>query len=318
MYQLSSSYALENSPLQTLHDPLFAEKQVTVKVKRDDLLVLDEEMALCGNKWRKLKYNIHFFYREKYRQIVTFGGAFSNHIAATASAGKLLGIPTHAIIRGELIWPLNPTLEFAETCGMLFWPVSRRAYKNKSEAGFVESIIPDIYGHYIIPEGGTNALALQGAKELPTEISQQNECQPPDYMLTCCGTGGTLAGIIQGKAPSTSAIGIAVLKGGFLEADIRNLLDCSGAQKVDKWLINNDYHFGGYAKFNSSLIQFMNDFKIKHQFALDPIYTGKLFYGAFDLISKGFFPKKSTIVIIHSGGLQGIAGFNQRFGQLLL
>ncbi len=310
------------SPLQGIKDARLDALQIRLFIKRDDLI----HPSVSGNKFRKLKYNLLEMNRLGMKGLITFGGAFSNHIHAVAAAGKLLNVPTVGVIRGEKPTVLNTTLTFSENCGMTLHFVSRSAYRHKDL--IIKDLENDFPNYYVLPEGGTNVLAMQGTAEIVPEIIDQLGVTP-DYICLACGTGGTTAGIVS--AASTlptpiNVIGFAALKGDFLENDVLELLKqaeiadytegCVFEQKKH-WSINNDYHFNGYAKWTKPLIDFINDFKTKHDIALDPVYTGKMLYGVFDLIEKGFFPKNTTIVAVHTGGLQGIEGFNKRFGHLL-
>ncbi|MCH2081708.1 MAG: pyridoxal-phosphate dependent enzyme [Saprospiraceae bacterium] len=307
------------SPIQKLFSSLLEEKEAQLFVKRDDQLHLEamgHDDAFCGNKWRKLKYNLLKAKELQASTLLTFGGAFSNHIAAVAAAGKIFNFKTIGIIRGECPPTLNPTLRFAKSCGMRLKYVSRSAYREKDSTTFRSSLVAEFGSFYSIPEGGTNDLALKGAAEIPAEIEQQLG-RLPDYICACCGTGGTLGGMIGGLHEKSKALGFSVLKGDFHTQEIQRLLSSKYDKVPMNWQIQTNYHFGGYAKYKTDLIDFINHFKSKHHIALDPIYTGKMFYGIFDLLQKGYFPKGSTIVAIHSGGLQGIAGFNERFGDLI-
>ena len=317
-------FNLPCSPLIQLHEPEFEPHEVSVYIKRDDLL----HPSVQGNKWRKLKYNLLKIKELNNPKLLTFGGTFSNHIYATAAAGKLLGIDTIGVIRGERTHPLSHTLVFAEQCGMKLHFVSRSDFRNKEilaqEIGNTNNDV------YVLPEGGTNELALRGCSEIADEINQQLP-YPPDFITVACGTGGTLAGIIKGADKNQKVIGLSVLKGSFIINDIAKLLSLSHIplnsssksdehfENLDKpaphpnlcsWEINMDYHFGGYAKWSPDLITFINRFKKLHNIPLDPVYTGKMFFGLYDLIKKGYFQKGSTIVAVHTGGLQGIEGFN--------
>ncbi len=317
-----------HSPLQGIEDERLDAHQVRLFIKRDDLI----HPSVSGNKFRKLKYNLLEMKRLGKQGLITFGGAFSNHIHAVAAAGQLMNVPTVGVIRGERPEGLNATLAFAESCGMTLHFVSRSAYRNK------DLIIKDLENHfpnyYVLPEGGTNTLAMQGAAEIVPEIIEQLGATP-DYICLACGTGGTTAGIVSAATTlpkPINVLGFAALKGDFLENDVLELLinaqkeqntegvlnekQCFFEQKKH-WSIQNDYHFGGYAKWTRPLIDFINDFKTQHNIALDPVYTGKMLYGVFDLIEKGFFPKNTTIIAVHTGGLQGIEGFNARFGNLI-
>jgi 1-aminocyclopropane-1-carboxylate deaminase len=304
------------SPIEVLETDWLVEKDIRLLVKRDDLLRIHEKSAFCGNKWRKLKYNLYEARRRGRSTLLTFGGAFSNHLAAVAEAGQVFGFQTIGIVRGEEILPLNPTLQFCRDCGMHLHYLDRTTYRQKNEAAFAEWLSSQFGEFYLIPEGGTNPLALQGCAEIVSEIETQLGNEFPSHLALACGTGGTLAGIISGLNGKSKAIGFSVLKGDFLQKEVRGLLSemTPGEPDVTSWLLQTDYHCGGYAKFTPELIQFSNHFKAQFNIPLDPIYTGKLFFGLFDLLQKDFFPPGSTILAIHTGGLQGIAGFNAQHG----
>lgn len=300
------------SPIQELTDDRLAAKHLRLWVKRDDLLRVGDEHAFCGNKWRKLQYNLLEAFRLKQNTLLTFGGAYSNHLAAVAQAGKLFNFNTIGIVRGERIEPLNPTLAYCAAQDMQLHFVARSAYREKNKPDFIAKLQAEFGEFYLVPEGGTNDLALRGCAELVDEIRAQIPVKT-NYFAVASGTGGTLAGMIQGLKNQEQALGFSVLKGDFLQTEVEKLLE----KKYPNWSIRTDYHCGGYAKFTPELIDFINDFKAKFDIQLDPVYTGKLFYGLFDLIAQNFFPPGSNIVAIHTGGLQGIAGFNQRFGSLI-
>mgnify|MGYP003115098544 FL=1 len=273
-------------------------KQVSLVVKREDLI----HPFISGNKYRKLKYNILDAKQKGLDTILTFGGAYSNHIAATAYAGNLFGIKTIGVIRGEELsqnWTLNPTLSQAHRHGMDFKFISREAYRRKTEPSFLELLEKELGPYYLIPEGGTNLLAVKGCEEILTP-------EDKDFNVLCSsvGTGGTLAGIINSSLHYQRIIGFPSLKGDFLKKDIRNFT------AKENWEINTDYHFGGYAKVSEALIGFINYFKDKTNIPTDPIYTGKLLYGILDLVKNDYFKPGTKILAIHSGGLQGIAGMN--------
>lgn len=269
-------------------------------------------VKFSGNKIWKLKHNLITAKSRKFRTLLTFGGAFSNHIAAVATAGNLLNFNTIGVIRGEIFFPLNKTLEYAKGQGMEFFPISRREYRQKSQKEFLDKLSERFDNPYIIPEGGTNLLALEGCAELMKSIPNEY-----DFVCVACGTGGTIAGLIAGSEGKGQILGFPALKGGdFLQDDIQQLLDDYDCN-YENWQLVTGYHFGGYAKFKPQLIEFINQFKQIHDIQLEPIYTGKMVFGVMDLIQKDFFPKGSRILVIHTGGLQGIEGFNERFGDLL-
>lgn len=257
---------------------------------------------ISGNKYRKLKYNILEAKKLGFKSLLTFGGAYSNHIAAVAAAGSRFGFQTIGVIRGEELngeTALNPTLAYAKLQGMLFHYISRDTYREKTNNTFIADL-KDMFGNfYLIPEGGTNGLAIQGCQEILTEQDAKFN------FITCAvGTGGTISGLINSAKKHQKILGFPALKGDFLTKDI------SKFAKQDNWDLIADYHFGGYAKINSELISFINGFKQNFQIPLDPIYTGKMAFGVFQLIKEGYFPKGSKILMIHTGGLQGISGMN--------
>ena len=271
---------------------------ISVQIKREDLL----HPFISGNKFRKLKYNLLQAKAENYDTILTFGGAFSNHIAAVAYAGCENGIKTIGIIRGDELFDKideNPTLKFAQSCGMIFKFVSRDDYRLKNENSFLENLKEQFGSFYLIPEGGTNDLAVKGCEEILTKDDAEF-----DYICCAVGTGGTISGIINSLLPHQKVLGFPALKGDFLKDEIRNFV-----QNVN-WELISDYHFGGYAKVNEELILFMNQFYFENQIVLDPVYTAKMVFGVTDMIKNNYFAANSKILIIHTGGLQGISGMN--------
>jgi 1-aminocyclopropane-1-carboxylate deaminase len=271
---------------------------ISIQIKREDLL----HPFVSGNKFRKLKYNLLQAKVENHDTILTFGGAFSNHIAAVAYAGYENGIKTIGIIRGDELFDQideNPTLKFAQNCGMLFKFVSREDYRLKSEISFLENLKEQFGSFYLIPEGGTNELAIKGCEEILTKNDAEF-----DYICCAVGTGGTISGIINSVLPHQKVLGFPALKGDFLKDEIRNFV-----QNVNWELITN-YHFGGYAKVNEELIAFINHFYTENQIPLDPVYTAKMVFGVIDMINNNYFAANSKILLIHTGGLQGVSGMN--------
>ncbi len=301
----------QSSPLQLIEDELLTKRRIRLFVKRDDLI----HPQVSGNKWRKLKYNLQAAKQQQQKRLLTFGGAYSNHIAATAAAGKMFGFETIGVIRGELVKPLNPTLSLAQQQGMQLVFVGRKAYREE-KAEIAASLQDELGRCYVIPEGGSNTLAVKGCAEIVAEVCEQLD-GVPDYFCVSSGTGGTAAGLIVGLAGMSALKVFPALKGDFLKDEINNLIVESVEKNYKNWQLVTDYHFGGYTKWNQELIDFINSFYEKFRLQLEPIYTGKLFYGVWNEIEKGNFKNGSTIVVIHTGGLQGIVGFNQRFGDLL-
>jgi 1-aminocyclopropane-1-carboxylate deaminase len=278
--------------------PINLPKGISLVIKREDLI----HPFVSGNKFRKLKYNLLQAKAENQSTLLTFGGAYSNHIAAVAYAGKENGFQTIGIIRGDELGDKiesNPTLKFAQECGMQFEFVSRETYRLKTEATFLEQLQQQYGSFYLIPEGGTNAFAIKGCEEILTPDDASF-----DYVACAIGTGGTISGIINSVLPHQKVLGFPALKGNFLQDEIRNFV------RQDNWELITDYHFGGYGKVTNDLIDWINQFYDQTQIPLDPVYTGKMVFGIVDLIAKNYFPENAKILLIHTGGLQGIQGMN--------
>ena len=274
-------------------------------IKREDKI----HPLVSGNKFRKLKYNLQEASSQQKKTLLTFGGAYSNHILATAVAGNLKNFQTIGIIRGDELGidisktlANNTTLRTAFEHGMKLEFISRESYRSKTITSFLKNIQEKYGDFYLIPEGGTNNLAIKGCEEILTKEDHQF-----DYICSCVGTGGTIAGIINSAQKLQKILGFPALKGGFLKNEIQQY-----SNTQDNWQLIHDYHFGGYGKYTDELIHFINKFKTATKIPLDPIYTGKMMFGVLDMIKKNRFSNGSKILIIHSGGLQGIEGFNQR------
>jgi len=274
-------------------------------IKREDKI----HPLVSGNKFRKLKYNLQEASSQQKKTLLTFGGAYSNHILAAAVAGNLKNFQTIGIIRGDELGidisktlANNTTLRTAFEHGMKLEFISRESYRSKTTTSFLKNIQEKYGDFYLIPEGGTNNLAVKGCEEILTKEDHQF-----DYICSCVGTGGTIAGIINSAQKLQKILGFPALKGGFLKNEIQQY-----SNTQDNWQLIHDYHFGGYGKYTDELIHFINKFKTATKIPLDPIYTGKMMFGVLDMINKKRFPNGSKILIIHSGGLQGIEGFNQR------
>ncbi len=300
----------EKSRTQEIFGTLWSEKNIRLFIKRDDAL----HPTVGGNKFRKLKYTVQNFLKNNKKGIITCGGAFSNHIAAVAAVGKVFNIPTIAFVRSDGFDERNLTLVTAVDNAMQLVFIDRKTFSDKI---FLEQEanrqFPDFEW---LPEGGTNANALKGCAEIFPEICGDLGFTP-DYVAAAGGTGGTLAGMLLSIENATQLLGFHSLKGNFLKRDIETQISAflkeNPNQKpvnFDSLTIFSDYHFGGYASSTPELIDFINRFKKEQNIALDPIYTGKLVFGVIDLIKKDFFPQHSNIVIVHSGGLQGVAPYN--------
>lgn len=292
------------SKKQQVKLPILDEKGVELCIKREDEIHPD----VSGNKFRKLKYNIQEAQKLNKQTLLTFGGAFSNHILATAVAGNIVGLKTIGVIRGDelgvdLMKTLqnNSTLRKASENGMHFEFVSRADYRQKSEPDFISELENKFGNFYLVPEGGTNDLAIKGCQEILT-----NEDRKFNYICCAVGTGGTISGLINSTEKHQKVLGFPALKGDFLKAEIQRFAN------QNHWDLVTDYHFGGYAKYTDELIRFVNDFKKQTDIQLDPIYTGKMLFGILDMVAKNQFKKGDKILAIHTGGIQGISGFNQQ------
>ena len=272
---------------------------ISLYIKREDLL----HPIISGNKFRKLKYNLEEAKNQNQKVLLTFGGAFSNHIVAVAGAGKEFDFETIGVIRGEELHDKiaeNPSLLQAQQLGMKFSFVSREQYRLKETSDFIEELRKEFGDFYLIPEGGTNELAIKGCEEILSYSDSEFT-----HICTSVGTGGTITGIINSSNVNQNIIGFSSLKGDFLQNDIAKFAN------KQNWSVNCEFHFGGYGKVTDELINFINNFYLEHHIHLDPIYTGKMMFGILNLIENNYFPPNSKIVAIHTGGLQGITGMNK-------
>ena len=277
---------------------LLKEKKIRLFIKRIDKV----HPFISGNKWYKLKYNLKVAKEKGFKTLLTFGGAYSNHIIATSCAAKENSFQSIAIIRGEEQLSLNPTLSFARKNGMELHYVSRSDYRLKHTSNFI-NILKERFGDfYLLPEGGTNDLAIKGTAEILDKTDKQ------DYICCAVGIGGTIAGIINTSDNKQKIIGFLAIKGfDTLQKDIESWTN------KQNWKLINDY-CGGYAKVNEELVAFIHQFNLAHNISLDVVYTGKMMFGILDLIGQDYFVKGSSILAIHTGGLQGNKGMNERFG----
>lgn len=277
------------TPYQTLYLPA----PVQLTVKRLDQI----HPHISGNKFFKLKYNLLAAQQQGCSKILTFGGAFSNHIAATAYAAQRFGFQSIGIIRGEELasQALNPTLQTAHDFGMQLHFVSRAEYRLRYESAYLQQLQQQYPQAFIVPEGGTNALALQGSQEILSAHDREN------YDVICCavGTGGTIAGLIESSSDRQHVLGFSALKGDFLQQDIQQWTD------KKNWSLTDAYCCGGYAKTSPALLQFMQQFEQQYAIPLEQVYTAKMMMGLFDLIQQQHFPENTRILAIHTGGLQG-------------
>lgn len=281
------------SPIVELYDERISQHGLRLLVKRDDLIHPD----LPGNKWRKLKYNVQAAEEQGHKTLLTFGGAYSNHIRATAAVGHYFGFSTVGVIRGEEHLPLNDSLAYAVDMGMRLTYLDRTTYRRKTDPDVIASLRARCGEFYLLPEGGSNTLAVRGCAELPGEIRD-----PFDVICCACGTGGTLAGIAAGLQPRQRAIGISVLKGGsFLDRDVDRLQRETYGNRSDNWSVEYGFHFGGFARRTAVLEAFIADFAERHDIMLDWLYVGKMMYGIFAKAEQGSFAEGTRIVAVITG-----------------
>lgn len=309
---------------QPIVQTIDANNDYTVDVLRLDLI----HPEISGNKWFKLRHNVSKALDQKHNTIITFGGAYSNHIAATAAYCKLIGIRCIGIIRGEDSSANNTTLTHAKQQGMELHFVNRDFYKQKNDSVMSEYLLSNFGKHYLIPEGGNNSEGVLGCKDVLTQLSNNTY----NYILCACGTGTTFAGLLLASHMQQIMVGINVLKGEntlpyevihqLKRFAIRENLIIQGNEalhspEISAHAIINRYSFSGYAGFDEKLISFKKQFEQQFAIRLDYIYTNKLFYAAYDLMLQQKFKPQSKILIIHSGGLQGNTGFENRYASRL-
>jgi 1-aminocyclopropane-1-carboxylate deaminase len=281
------------SPVVEIADHRLRVAGVRVLLKRDDLI----HPEVPGNKWRKLKYNIATARALGFGTLLTFGGAYSNHIRATAAVGAYCGFETIGVIRGEEHLPLNSSLQYAVSRGMRLTYLDRTTYRAKTSDAVIGTLHRQFGDFYLIPEGGSNADAVRGCAELPAELDPA-----VDVVFCAVGTGGTLAGVAAGARADQLVVGVPVLKGGaFLEDEIVRLQEQVYGGRAGSWRLECDYHFGGYAKRTPELDVFIDDFEARHGLRSDWVYEAKMMYALFDQVARGVFPRGTTIVALICG-----------------
>ncbi|HEX6891433.1 MAG TPA: pyridoxal-phosphate dependent enzyme [Chryseolinea sp.] len=278
------------TPIQEIQNQVISKAEVRFFIKREDL----NHPFVSGNKWWKLKYNLEEASAQGKHTLLTFGGAYSNHIYATAAAAREMRFKAVGIIRGEEKTSVNPVIQFARYSGMKLHFVSRDIYRQKTEKDFIQELQRQFGDFYLIPEGGSNELAVKGVQDFAKRLAGRF-----DYLCCPVGTGGTLAGLINGFEGSGTIVGFSALKSGsFLQDEVQRL----GA-RYDNWTIETAYDFGGYAKSTPWLSSFVEDFHKMYGIPIEIVYSGKMMAGVFDLLGKGFFRRGSRILVIHTGGI---------------
>ncbi|MFI5753799.1 1-aminocyclopropane-1-carboxylate deaminase/D-cysteine desulfhydrase [Streptomyces sp. NPDC051569] len=287
------------SPLRPVEDERFARHGVRLLLKRDDLI----HPELPGNKWRKLAPNLRAAATAGKDTLLTFGGAYSNHLRATAAAGRLLGFATIGVVRGEELAdrPLNPSLARCAADGMRLAFVDRSTYRRKAEPAVVSAVLAEAGPAardrvYVVPEGGSNALAVQGCADLGRELRGA-----ADVVAVACGTGGTLAGLAAGLGAGQRAVGFPVLKGGFLGQEIRDLQRAAFGGPAGDWRLDDRFHFGGFARTSATLDAFAREFEDRHGLPVERLYVAKMLYGLTALVTEGAFPSGTTVAAVITG-----------------
>jgi 1-aminocyclopropane-1-carboxylate deaminase/D-cysteine desulfhydrase-like pyridoxal-dependent ACC family enzyme len=281
------------SPLTRLDDERMERHGITLLLKRDDLI----HPEIPGNKWRKLKYTLAAAREAGATTLLTFGGAYSNHIRATAAAGRRFGFRTIGVIRGEEHRPLNPSLAHAVSRGMSLTYLDRDAYRRKTTDAVLDPLRERFGDFFLIPEGGSCATAVRGCAELVAEVDVEF-----DVMCCACGTGGTLAGIATGLAPGQRAVGFSALRGGeFLVDEVARLQTEAVGAVSENWSVDTEFHFGGFARRKPELDAFLADFDRRHGVTLDRVYVAKMMYGVYALAERGYFPFNTTVVAVVTG-----------------
>ena len=281
------------SPLQEVADDRFARHGVRLLLKRDDLI----HPELVGNKWRKLVPNLT---AAAGRTVLTFGGAYSNHLRATAAAGRLLGFPTVGVVRGQELAdrPFNPSLARCAADGMRLHFVDRATYRRKAEPQVLTDILraADAGDAYVVPEGGSNVLAVRGSRALGGELRGR-----ADVAAVACGTGGTLAGLAAGLGAGQRAVGISVLRGGFLTGAVRELQERAFGARHGDWRVDDRFHCGGFARVTPELEDFAQEFEKRHGLPVERLYVAKLLRGLVAMAEEGAFPRGTTLAAVVTG-----------------
>ena len=283
------------TPVIQLNSALLEAHRVRLLVKREDM----NHPVISGNKWWKLKHNLAEARKRESHTLLTFGGSYSNHLLATAEAAAILGLKSIGIVRGEPHSPLNSMLAYAQSRGMKLHHLTREAYREKTQPWLIEQLREQLGDFFLIPEGGTNALAVHGTREFGEELVREVSF---DYVCLPVGTGGTMAGIVQALRKDQRAIGISVLKNGnFLREEVSRWLSLES-----NWSIETRFDFGGFAKTTPELLDFIERERREHNLPLDPVYTAKALYGVYAMIRDNEIRPSSTVLVIHTGGLWGI------------
>lgn len=289
--------------LQIIESPLLESKSLKLAVLRLDCV----HPEIQGNKWFKLRLNLAKALDADCKKVISFGGAYSNHLTALAAAGSALGLETVGIVRGEIVEPLNPVIRFLKSKNMRLIPVSRSDYRRKDELSFQKELLQEFGPAYLIPEGGSNELGVRGCEDIAQHIASVLPVDDKTIVALACGTGTTMAGIVNGFRKlntSNSVLGVSVLKApGYLADAVGRKSARLAAANSLSWSVVDDYHCGGYGKNTPALAQFMAEYQGQHDLPLEHVYTGKLFFALESMIKKNAFPPGSQICALHTGGI---------------
>jgi 1-aminocyclopropane-1-carboxylate deaminase len=285
--------------LDTVEDPLLLAYGVQVRMLRLDGI----HPRICGNKWYKLKHNLLAARAQSAHTVLSFGGAYSNHLVALAAASKACGLRSIGIVRGEAPRVLNPALRFMEAQGMALHYISRSDYRNKEDPEFIRALEKRFGPFYQIPEGGSNLLGIKGCAEITAHLQWSSEAAPR-IVLMACGTAATLTGVVSAVPSDCEVVGISVLKGpDSLSPQVDAWLDQLACARVSRWSIKTQYHHGGYGKTGPALNDFINDFEGRTGIPLEPVYTGKMMWGLYQMIESGEIARGAEVIALHTGGL---------------
>lgn len=326
-YQLSDLY-------QSLHGEDYDDLGIDIEVLRLDKIDTD----ISGNKWFKLRLNLELAMQGNQLPVISFGGAFSNHIHALAAAGNRFGFDTVGVIRGEAKYAQNPTLSDAKKNGMQLHFVDRKTYRQKEDTAFINALFERYGCGTVIPEGGANLLGVKGCEDIASLI--ELDATRTHHVVMAVATGTTFAGVLKGlseqahrnrvsnKLKNKNFVkpfilhGISVLKAGeSIKQNVRywlRQLDATESEFADQWVIHNDFTFGGYAQVKAPLVAMMDRLELAHSLPLDPVYTGKMLFGFEQLVKRGTIQPGDRVTLIHTGGLQGVRGCQARLEQLRL
>jgi len=289
------------SPIEQIAHPIFKHHNIDVVIKRDDLI----HPIISGNKWRKLKFNLEHARNMSKEGVISFGGAYSNHIHALALACSKNNLSSIGVIRGEPHYGNNFTLSAAQRWGMQLHFVDRETYRKRNDSNYLSILQKEYPNHFIVPEGGSNALALKGVGETINELNSQHDY---NTLIVPTGSGGTLAGLVKADINKHEILGVAVLKQAeYLVEEINSLLGNESSQYT-RWRLLTDYHRGGYAKFSNRDLERILKFSNETSIPFEPVYSGKMLLAFLDLLEQGYFPSGHKVVLLHTGGLQGIGG----------